>query len=198
MLQSLFSSFSFLDTLSAFLVLIGIIDIIGSIPIILQLKAQGMKVSARKASTYSWLLMVGFYFGGNWILQIFGCDIHSFAVAGSILILLMSLEMILDVEIFRNSGPIEDATLVPLVFPLLAGAGTFTTLISIKALYSDVSIMIALSLNMIWVYIVIRMTDKIQDLLGKSGIYFVRKFFGIILMAISVKMFTDNIARLWH
>lgn len=189
-------NFSALETLSAFLVLIGIIDIVGSIPIILQIKQNGKKVSATKATLYSWALMVGFFYGGNWILQIFGCDIQSFAIAGAILILFMSLEMILDVEIFKNSGPIKDATLVPLVFPLLAGAGSFTTLISMKAMYSDLNIMLALALNMVWVFIVIRLTDKVQHVLGKSGIYFIRKFFGIILMAISVKMFTDNISHL--
>lgn len=185
------------QTLSAFLVLIGIIDIIGSIPIILQIKSTGKHVSAIKATLYSWALMVGFFYGGNWILGLFGCDIQSFAVAGSILILFMSLEMILDVEIFKNSGPIKDATLVPLVFPLLAGAGSFTTLISMKAMYSDINIMLALALNMGWVYIVIRLTDKIQNMLGKGGIYFIRKFFGIILMAIAVKLFTDNFSHLW-
>lgn len=189
-------NFSALETLSAFLVLIGIIDIVGSIPIILQIKQNGKKVSATKATLYSWALMVGFFYGGNWILQIFGCDIQSFAIAGAILILFMSLEMILDVEIFKNAGPIKDATLVPLVFPLLAGAGSFTTLISMKAMYSDLNIMLALALNMVWVFIVIRLTDKVQHVLGKSGIYFIRKFFGIILMAISVKMFTDNISHL--
>lgn len=189
-------SFDALEMLSAFLVLIGIIDIVGSVPIILQIKSTGKHVSAPKATLYSWALMVGFFYGGNWILKLFGCDIHSFAIAGAILILLMSLEMILDVEIFKNSGPIKDATLVPLVFPLLAGAGSFTTLISMKAMYSDLNIMIALALNMAWVYIVISLTDKVQTLLGKSGIYFIRKFFGIILMAISVKMLVENISNL--
>ena len=104
--------------------------------------------------------------------------------------------MILDIEIFKNNGPVKEATLVPLVFPLLAGAGTFTTLISLKSMYADINIMIALALNMAWVYIVIKATDFIQRLLGASGIYFIRKFFGIILMAISVKLFFDNVVLL--
>lgn len=191
-------TFDALEMLSAFLVLIGIIDIVGSIPIILQIKSTGKHVSATKATLYSWALMVGFFYGGNWILGLFGCDIHSFAIAGAILILLMSLEMILDVEIFKNAGPIKDATLVPLVFPLLAGAGSFTTLISMKAMYYDINIMVALALNMAWVFIVISLTDKVQKVLGKSGIYFIRKFFGIILMAISVKMLTENLSNLWQ
>ena len=191
------SSFSFQDTLSAFLVLIGIIDIIGSVPIILQLKNSGKDVSALKATVYSSALMVGFYYGGNWILQVFNCNIESFATAGAILILFIALEMILDIEIFKNNGPVKSATLVPLVFPLLAGAGTFTTLISLKAMYSDINIMIALFLNMIWVYVVISMTDKVRNFLGDGGIYFIRKFFGIILMAISVKMFFENVVLLF-
>ncbi|MBQ0116112.1 MAG: MarC family protein [Bacteroidales bacterium] len=192
----MFANIDFQEILSAFLVLIGIIDIVGSIPIILQLKAKGRTVSAPKATLISFALMVGFFYGGSWILKIFGCNIESFATAGSILILLMSLEMILDVEIFKNTGPIKEATLVPLVFPLLAGAGTFTTLISIGSMYHDINILIGLALNMVWVYIVIKMTDRVQKILGVSGIYFIRKFFGIILMAISVKMFMDNITKL--
>ncbi len=183
--------FNFQQTLSAFLVLLGIIDIIGAVPIIIQLKSRGKNVSATKATLISYGLMVGFFYGGNLILNIFGCNIESFAAAGAILIFFMAL------EIFKNNGPIKEATLVPLVFPLLAGAGSFTTLISLKAMYSDINIMIALLLNMVWVYVVISMTDKVQNLLGASGIYFIRKFFGIILLAISVKMFTENFARLW-
>ncbi len=194
----MFQSFNSLEVLSYFLVLLGIIDIIGAIPIILQIKSTGKNVSALKATLYSWALMVGFFYGGNWILGVFGCDLSSFAIAGSILILFMALEMILDVEIFKNTGPVKDATLVPLVFPLLAGAGSFTTLISLKSMYADINIMIGLALNMVWVFIVISLTDRVQKVLGRSGIYFIRKFFGIILMAIAVKMFTDNIASLYH
>lgn len=188
---------NFTEILSAFLVLLGIIDIVGAVPIILQLKEKGRSVSAIKATLYSFALMVGFFYGGNWILNIFNCDIDSFAAAGAILIFFMALEMILDVEIFKNTGPVKEATLVPIVFPLLAGAGVFTTLISLRAMYADVNILIGLTLNMIWVYFVIHATDKVLKLLGAGGIYFIRKFFGIILLAISVKMFTENISKLF-
>ena len=114
-------------------------------------------------------------------------DIESFAVAGAFVIFLLSLEMILDIEIFKNQGPIKEATLVPLVFPLLAGAGSFTTLLSLRAEYASVNIIVALILNMLWVYFVVRMTRKVERVLGKGGIYLIRKFFGIILLAISVK-----------
>lgn len=188
---------NFTEILSAFLVLLGIIDIVGAIPIILQIKEKGRSVSAIKATLYSFALMVGFFYGGNWILNIFNCDIDSFAAAGAILIFFMALEMILDVEIFKNTGPVKEATLVPIVFPLLAGAGVFTTLISLRAMYADINILIGLTINMIWVYFVIRPTDKIQRILGAGGIYFIRKFFGIILLAISVKLFTENISKLF-
>ncbi|MBR5727144.1 MAG: MarC family protein, partial [Muribaculaceae bacterium] len=175
---------------SATLVLLSIIDIVGSVPIILDLRAKGKEVNAIKATIYSTILMVGFYYGGNWILNVFNCNIQSFATAGGFLLFLMALEMILDVEIFKNNAPSGGATLVPLVFPLLAGAGVLTTLISLKAMYDDINIFIALAINMIWVYVVIRSTDKVQRLLGEGGIYFSRKFFGIILLAMSVKMMT--------
>lgn len=183
--------------LSAFLVLIGIIDIIGAVPIILQLKENGRDVSAPKATLLSFALMLIFFYSGNWILEIFGCNLQSFAAAGALLIFFYALEMILDVEIFKNTGPVKEATLVPLVFPLLAGAGTFTTLIALKAMYADVNIIIGLILNMVWVYIVIRATDRVQRILGASGIYFIRKFFGIILLAIAVKLFAENMAMLF-
>ena len=109
---------------------------------------------------------------------------------------LMSLEMILDVEIFKNTGPIKEATLVPLVFPLLAGAGAFTTLLSLRAEYAPLNIVLALIVNMVWVYIVLRLTDRIERLLGKGGIYVIRKFFGIILLAISARLFTANLTSL--
>ena len=123
-------------------------------------------------------------------------DIESFAVAGAFVIFLLSLEMILDIEIFKNTGPIKEATLVPLVFPLLAGAGSFTTLLSLRAEYASVNIVVALILNMLWVYFVVRMTKQVERLLGKGGIYIIRKFFGIILLAISVRLFTVNITLL--
>jgi multiple antibiotic resistance protein len=192
----MFKSINLQEILSAFIVLLAIIDIIGSIPIIISLKSTGRTVSATKATLYSFGLMLAFFYAGNWILKLFGVDIASFAAAGSILIFFMSLEMILDVEIFKNNGPIKEATLVPLVFPLLAGAGSFTTLLSLRAMYSDINILIALTLNMVWVFIVISLTDKVKNLLGQGGIYFIRKFFGIILLAIAVKLFTENFAKL--
>lgn len=188
--------FDFQELASAFIVLFAVIDIIGSIPIILDLKQKGRSVNAIKATLIAAVLLVGFFYAGDMLLRLFQVDIASFAVAGAFVIFLLSLEMILDIEIFKNTGPIKEATLVPLVFPLLAGAGAFTTLLSLRAEYAPINILIALLLNMVWVYIVLKLTDRVERLLGKGGIYVIRKFFGIILLAISARLFTANITSL--
>lgn len=192
----MFINFNFQQILSAFIVLFAVIDIIGAIPIIINLKDKGKDVNALKATLISFLLLLGFFYAGDILLRLFHVDIESFAVAGAFVIFLLSLEMILDIEIFKNQGPIKEATLVPLVFPLLAGAGSFTTLLSLRAEYASVNIIVALILNMLWVYFVVRMTRKVERVLGKGGIYLIRKFFGIILLAISVKLFMSNITLL--
>lgn len=192
----MFASINFQEILSAFIVLFAVIDIIGSIPIIINIKQNGRQINAFAAASLSFLLMIIFFFAGEILLKLFQVDIASFAVAGAFIIFLMSLEMILDIEIFKNQGPIKEATLVPLVFPLLAGPGSFTTLLSLRAEFAAINITIALILNMVWVYIVLTMTNRIEHLLGKGGIYMLRKFFGIILLAISVRLFTANISQL--
>ncbi|MEE1232414.1 MAG: MarC family protein [Phocaeicola sp.] len=188
--------FVFQEFLSAFIVLFAVIDIIGSIPIILGLKQKGRPVNAIKATLIAFTLLITFFYVGDGMLKLFQVDIASFAIAGAFVIFLMSLEMILDIEIFKNTGPIKEATLVPLVFPLLAGAGAFTTLLSLRAEYAPINIILALVLNMVWVYIVLKLTDLIERILGKGGIYVIRKFFGIILLAISARLFTANITSL--
>ncbi len=193
---TIMGQFDFQELASAFIVLFAVIDIIGSIPIILDLKQKGRSVNAIKATLIAAALLVGFFYAGDMLLKLFQVDIASFAVAGAFVIFLLSLEMILDIEIFKNNGPIKEATLVPLVFPLLAGAGAFTTLLSLRAEYAPVNILIALLLNMVWVFIVLKLTDRVERLLGKGGIYVVRKFFGIILLAISARLFTANITSL--
>ena len=192
----MFSTFNFQELTSAFIVLFAVIDIIGSIPIILNLKQGGREVNAMQATLISFALLIGFFYAGEMVLRLFQVDIASFAVAGSIVLFLLALEMILDIEIFKNQGPIKEATLVPLVFPLLAGAGSFTTLLSLRAEYAAINIILALILNMVWVYIVLKTTHKVEHLLGKGGIYLIRKFFGIILLAIAARLFTANITHL--
>jgi multiple antibiotic resistance protein len=195
--MSIFSSFNTVEFLSAFIVLFAVIDPIGIMPIVLSIRDKGKVINPVKAVFFAFGLMFLFFFLGDWILNLFGVDINSFAVAGSLVIFLMALEMVLDIEIFKDSSiAANDATIVPLVFPLLAGAGSFTTLLSLKAEYASVNILIALVVNAVVVFAMLSATAFLQRLLGKGGIYFTRKFFGIILLAISVKLFTSNLSYL--
>lgn len=188
------SSFSTVEFLSAFIVLFAVIDPIGIMPIILSIRGKGKIINPNKAVLYSFSLMFLFFFVGDWILNLFGVDINSFAVAGALIIFLMAIEMVLDIEIFKDSSiAANNATMVPVVFPLLAGAGSFTTLLSLKAEYASINILTALLVNAVVVYFMLKSTSYLQRLLGKGGIYFTRKFFGIILLAISVKLFTSNL-----
>lgn len=189
-------NFSLIQIASAFMVLFAIIDILGSIPIILNLKRKSKEVHAFRASAIALSILVLFLFSGEWILKLFHVDIQSFAVAGSLIIFIFALEMILDVEIFHNQGPEGSSSIVPLAFPLIAGPGSFTTLLSLRAEYAMENILVALGLNLLFVYVVLRSTSRIEKIIGEGGIYIIRKFFGIILLAIAVKLFTTNIGRL--
>jgi len=188
---------SILEITSAFVVLFAIIDILGSVPIILGIKQKNNQINPLMVTTISFVVMLGFLFAGDIVLKLFGVDIKSFAVAGSIIIFIMAFEMTLGVEIFKMDGPTNVASIVPLAFPLIAGPGSFTSLLSLRAEYQTSNIIIALMLNMIFVYVVLRMTDKIERWIGKGGIYILRKFFGIILLAIAVKLFATNIASIF-
>lgn len=189
-------NFSLIQITSAFMVLFAIIDILGSIPIILNIKRKGQNVHAFRASAIALLILIGFLFSGEAVLKLFNVDIQSFAVAGALIIFIFSLEMILDVEIFRNKGPEGGSSIIPIAFPLVAGPGSFTTLLSLRAEYAAENILIALLLNMIIVFFVLRSTSKIEKIIGEGGIYILKKFFGIILLAIAVKLFTTNIGSL--
>ena len=189
-------SFDLQEFVSAFFVLFAIIDVIGSIPVFINLRKRGKTINAKKAAFLALIVFIIFFYGGEAFLLLFGVDLSSFAIAGSLIIFVIALELILDIEIFKNQGPIKEATLVPLVFPLLAGAGAFTTLLSLRSEYAPVNIVVALILNMVWVYVVLKLTDRIERFLGKGGIYVIRKFFGIILLAISARLFTANLTLL--
>ncbi|MCH5181137.1 MAG: MarC family protein [Prevotellaceae bacterium] len=195
-IEYLLSRLDIAQVLSAFIVLFAVIDVLGSIPIFIDLKRQGRPVDANKATLLSTAMLVGFFYFGNAILALFSVDIRSFAVAGSIVILFMAMEMILDVEIFKNSGTTKEATLIPVVFPLIAGAGSFTTLLSLRAEFASINIMLGLALNMLFVHLVLRTTEKLQRMLPPGAIYMMRKFFGIILLAIAVRLFTVNLSTL--
>ena len=185
-----------LQITSAFMVLFAIIDILGAMPIILNIKSKGQEVDAFKASAVALIILIAFLFTGEVVLKLFSVDIQSFAVAGALIIFIFSLEMILDVEIFRNKGPEGTNSIVPIAFPLIAGPGSFTTLLSLRAEYEAENIILALVLNLIFVYFVLKSTSKIEKFLGTVAIYILRKVFGIILLAIAVKLFTSNIRSL--
>lgn len=191
-----FGTFNLQEFVSAFIILFAVIDAVGSTPIIISLRESGKTIKAVKATWMSTLLLVGFFYAGDGMLKLFHVDIQSFAVAGSLVIFLMAIEMLLDVEIFKFKGPTSEATIVPLVFPLIAGAGSFTTLLSLRAEYADINILLGLLLNMGVVFFVLTMTHKVQRWIGKGGVYLVRKFFGVILIAVAVRLFTGNIAEL--
>ncbi len=189
--------FSLSEIASAFVVLFAVIDITGSIPIIVDLNKNRGGVSAWQAALISLAILVAFLFLGEAMLGLFGIDVSSFAVAGSLVIFVLAVEMTFGIEVFRNDGPRGVATIVPLVFPLIAGAGTLTTLLSLRAEYNLLNILIALVLNMVVVYVVIRYVDKVEKIIGQGGIYIMRKFFGIILLAISVRLFANNVTSLF-
>jgi len=178
------------------MVLFAIIDILGSIPIILNIKKKDKNIYAFWASFIALLILILFLFTGEGVLKLFSVDIQSFAVAGSLIIFIFAIEMILDVEIFRNQGPKNSSSFIPLAFPLIAGPGSFTTLLSLRAEYQIENIIVALVLNLALVYVVLKSTTRIEKLIGEGGIYILRKFFGIILLAIAVKLFTTNISYL--
>ena len=189
-------SFSLVQITSTFIALFIIIDILGAIPILIRLKEKGIQIKSLSVSVVSFVILLIFLFAGDWILQLFNVDIQSFAVAGSLVIFIFAIEMVLDVEIYKNRGPEGSASFVPIAFPLVAGPASFTTLLSLRAAYDVQNIIVALVINIIWVYLVLKFTGKIEKFFGKGGIYIMRKFFGIILLAISVKLFTENIGSL--
>ena len=185
-------NFELKEFISSTMILFAIIDIVGNIPLIVLLREKYKVIESEKASFVSLVIMVVFLFVGEVLLNLLGVDINSFAVAGSIIILFLAAEMILGVKLYKDSNP-KTASIVPIAFPLIAGPGTLTTLISIKSEYNDINIILAIVLNMILVYIVLKSSEKIQKILGSQGINILRKVFGIILLAIGIKLFTTNI-----
>ena len=184
----------FREIISVTLILFSVIDILGSIPIILGLKQKGREIRSGQATIVAGLIMVAFLYGGESILRLFGVDVGSFAIAGALVIFLLGLEMILGVTLFRETDEeSQSSSIVPLAFPLIAGAGTMTTIISLKAEYETLNILIGIALNLIFVYLVLLSSDWIQAKLGKSGANILRKVFGLILLAIAIKLFKTNL-----
>jgi multiple antibiotic resistance protein len=181
----------FLEIIATFMVLFAIIDIFGSIPVILSIKAKVGDIPAVKTTFVAYGIMLLFLFIGEPLLGIFGVDISSFAIAGSIVLLLIGMEMILGVELFKTE-PGTSGAIVPIAFPLIAGAGSITSLLSLRAEYHVTNILVALTLNMVIVYLVLKLTSWFERILGPNGLHIIKKFFGIILLAIAVKLFISN------
>lgn len=183
---------NFKELLSVTLVLFSVIDIIGSVPILIDLKKKGLKIEAAKASLISLAIMSLFLYGGKSLLSLFGVDVESFAVAGAIILFLMGMEMVLGVRIFHDQANTKSGTIVPVAFPLIAGAGTMTTIIALRADYQALNIQLGIALNIVFVFLVLRSSDWIGEKLGEGGANVLRKVFGIILLAIAIKLFQDN------
>jgi len=191
-----FKGFNAGEFFKAATVLFAVIDVVGSVPMIIKIKEQAGEIHPARTSWVSLGIMVGFLILGESILKLFGVDVKSFAVAGSFILFAMALEMILGVRLFRDSVSGKTASVVPLAFPIIAGAGTMTTLVALRAEFQSINIILAVILNVIIVYVVLRLTKKIENLLGPGGIAILKKVFGIILLAIAVKLFTTNIASI--
>jgi multiple antibiotic resistance protein len=183
--------FSFIEIVASFMVLFAIIDIPGSIPIILDIKMKTGNVNALKASLVSLSIFLVFLVFGEKLLNIFGIDANSFAIAGAFIIFLLGMEMVLGAEFFHHDSP-GGGTIVPIAFPLIAGAVSITTVLSLRAEYHTLNILIALLLNMFIVYFVLRSTTAIERFLGPTWLHIMKKFFGIILIAIAVRLFIHN------
>ncbi len=192
----MFQNFSFQEFLSAFIVLFAVIDITGSIPIVMGMRDEKRVYSSLGVSGISLAILICFLYVGQGLLGLFGVDISSFAVAGGLVLLVLAVEMLFGIQVFKDDGPNSSATIVPLVFPLVAGPAVLTTLLSLRAEYSHINIILACIVNIIIVYVVLEKVYYVERLVGKQGIYILRKFFGIILLAMSVKLVASNIAFL--
>lgn len=189
--------FSFKEIFSVTLTLFSVIDILGSIPFIIVIRKREGKIHAEKATLISAALMVSFFYLGQSILNLFGLEVSSFAVAGSIVIFIVALEMILGITLIKDDPDATgSASVVPLAFPLIAGAGTLTTILALRAAYAEVNVLIGILLNLVFVYIVLRSSSWMERVIGKSGFAVLRRVFGVILLAIAVKMFISNIGSI--
>ena len=187
--------FNFNDALSAFLILFAVIDIPGSIPIIVSLRKKVGHVQSEKATIVAGIIMIVFLFVGESILNLLGVDVQSFAIAGSFVIFFLALEMILGITLYKEESP-STASIVPIAFPLIAGAGSMTSLVSLQAEFDNINIIIAIVANMLVVYAVLKNTERLERILGPGGLSVLRKVFGIILLAIAVKLFFTNLIPL--
>ena len=177
--------------------LFAVIDIVGSIPLLITLKGKMGGIRVWPATLISGALMILFLFVGEKFLELLGIDVHSFAVGGSIVIFILGLEMVLGVEFFKSDDNAKSGSVVPIAFPLIAGSGTLTTIISLRANYDEIAMLIAILINLVIVFAVLRSLDHIERIIGPNGLIAIRKFFGVVLLAIAVKIFTSNVTVLF-
>jgi len=199
--KSTVMQFNFQEFITLTFTLFAVIDVVGSVPMLISMKEKMGGINAWKVTLISGALMVLFFFIGKPFLNILGVDIKSFAVAGSIVIFILGLEMVLGIEFFKADKNAPSGTVVPIAFPLIAGSGTLTTIMSLKATFeradrNEYMILVAILINLIVIYVVLRSLNLIEKALGKAGLLAVRKFFGVILLAIAVKVFASNAAGL--
>lgn len=179
------------DVVTVTMILFAVIDIIGSLPVIIETRNRVGKIHSEKATIASLLIMVLFLFLGESILKLIGIDVSSFAIAGALVIFFLAIEMILGIRLYKDEIP-ETASIVPIAFPLIAGTGTITTLLSLRAEYNIETILVGIGVNTIIIYIVLKLIEPIERFLGKAGISIIRKVFGIVLLAIAIKLFRTN------
>lgn len=184
------------DVFTIGMILFAVIDIVGSIPVIVDLRSKMGHIQSEKATIVAAVIMIAFLFVGEEILKLIGIDANSFAVAGSFVLFFLALEMILGIRLYKEDNP-STASIVPIAFPLIAGAGTMTTILSLRAVYDNINIIIAIIINVIVVYGVLKSSGKIERLLGNNGLGVIRKIFGVILLAIAVKLFAANVKGLF-
>ncbi|HLW40184.1 MAG TPA: MarC family protein [Brumimicrobium sp.] len=197
-MTAFFTAIDIIEIFNATMVLFAVIDIIGSIPIIIKIKESSGNIQANQVALVSLIIMLAFLITGESILSLFGVNLESFAVAGSLILFVLAAEMILGVELFKNAPNEQKSSgIVPLAFPIIAGAGTVTTLVAIRAEYAMINVIIAIFINMGIVLLVLKLTRRIERLLGPGGIGILKKVFGIILLAIAVKLFASNISQLF-
>ncbi len=187
-------SFDFKEILTTFMVLFAVIDIVGNIPIIIDLRKKAGHIQSGKASVIAGIIMIVFLFLGESILTLIGIDVHSFAVAGAFILFFIALEMILGITLYKQEeGTAMNASVFPLAFPLIAGPGSLTTLLSLKSEFHTENIIIAVVINVLVIFLVLKTSSRIERLIGQNGIDIIRKVFGVVLLAIAVKLFTSNI-----
>ena len=197
-MQSFFMEFHFNELVTVIFTLFAVIDIVGSIPLLISMKEKMGGIKSFKVTLISGAFMIAFMFLGKPFLKVLGLDVKSFAVGGSIVIFLLGLEMVLGHEIFKGDKDAHSGTVVPIAFPIIAGSGTLTTIMSLKANFEEIYILLGIVANLAIIYIVLKSLSWIEKLLGPGGLLAVRKFFGVILLAIAVKIFSSNVGALKH